>query len=468
MGINQMEVWLDTYFDSLSPRDFYRVIFPAGELEKKGEYHDGQYTGIAISVGKIKVKGEKPKVRRYSVTDDLDVIDEMVQSDEFCLMSPIAYAGKNRSAENARFLYAMAFDLDMLRFSDDGSPAGLISLWNGHILQAQRLPKPTLIVSSGQGLHLYYVYEQAVPMFENVAKQLQTYKRELTRLLWNEGIVRIKDDREIQQEGIYQGFRMPGTITKDGGRARAFHTGDKVTIEYMNSFVEKKYQVTEFRYKSKLTLADAKQKYPTWYQERIVEKKKGILHPWHVSRRLYDWWKRTIKRYARVNHRYFCLMMLVIYGRKCGFYDAKHNPNPVTYEEIENDCWELMEYFETLTVSEDNHFTEIDVQDALEAYNERWLSYPRASIAYKAGIEIPRNIKRKGQKQADHLEEARAIRDIRMKRQGRKWSDGGGRKSKKELVQEWRVQNPSGRKVDCIRELKLSKPTVYKWWDIIN
>lgn len=26
-------------------------------------------------------------------------------------------------------------------------------------------------------------------------------------------------------------------------------------------------------------------------------------------------------------------------------------------------------------------------------------------------------------------------------------------------------ENPEGRKIDCIRETGLSKPTVYKWWD---
>ena len=35
---------------------------------------------------------------------------------------------------------------------------------------------------------------------------------------------------------------------------------------------------------------------------------------------------------------------------------------------------------------------------------------------------------------------------------------------KKEVVQNWRRNNPKGTKADCIRETGLSKPTVYKWW----
>jgi hypothetical protein len=34
------------------------------------------------------------------------------------------------------------------------------------------------------------------------------------------------------------------------------------------------------------------------------------------------------------------------------------------------------------------------------------------------------------------------------------------------IVYQWRQDHPTGRKVDCIRETGLTKPTVYKWWDI--
>lgn len=47
-----------------------------------------------------------------TVTDELDAIDKMVSSDEFCLMSPISYAGKSRKSENARYMYALVIDLD--------------------------------------------------------------------------------------------------------------------------------------------------------------------------------------------------------------------------------------------------------------------------------------------------------------------------------------------------------------------
>lgn len=64
---------------------------------------------------------------------------------------------------------------------------------------------------------------------------------------------------------------MVGTITKKGDRCRAFKVGKKVTVEYLNKFVPEEYRATDFVYKSDLRLADAKEKYPEWYQRRIVE-----------------------------------------------------------------------------------------------------------------------------------------------------------------------------------------------------
>ena len=145
-------------------------------------------------------------------------------------------------------------------------------------------------------------------------------------------------------------------------------------------------------------------------------------------------------------------------------YDSKHNPNPVTKEELERDAYELMDHMESLTNSEDNHFTTSDVLDALEAFEDKWITYPRNSIEYKSGIRILPN-KRNGQKQADHLEEARMIRDIRSKRRGEAWDVHNGRKPKREVVMTWVLNNPDGRKADCIRETGLSKPTVYKYWN---
>ena len=493
--MNATEKWLEQYFDEVTPREFYREIFPKGELEQKGVYEDGKYNAIAVCISQKKKKqkinrikhhdgsithkeifnedGSKkmePFIYRYSVTDDLDVIDDLVQRDDvFCLMSPLSYAGKNRTAQNARIAYGMAFDVDHLRIRENGHPIGIENLWVRHIENVGRIPKPTYIVFSGTGVHLYYLFEEPIPLFKNIVKQLQTLKHELTDLMWHDTITGIKSADQVQYEGIFQGFRIPGTITKNGSRARVFLTGDRVSIEYLNSFVEPEYQVTEYTYKSKLTLKKAKELYPEWYEKRIVNGQKTLIHPWAISRRLYDWWKRELlARKVKVGHRYYCMMILAVYARKCGIFDAKKNPNPVTREELERDAYELMDVFEGLTDRDDNHFDEGDVLDALEAYDDHMLTYPWKSVRSRSGIEIPKN-KRNGRRQEVHIKTVNAMRRFRRDELGEDEYKNNGRPigsgTAQQRVQQWRSEHSDGSKSQCKLDTGLSYPTIRKWWD---
>lgn len=455
--MNHLTEWLNTYFDELEAEEFYRMLFPAGELDIEGAKTPGKYTGIILQVTKEKKKDGRPKVKRYNLYDDMAAVKEATESEDFCLISPLSYAGKERTAVNARMAYAITVDVDRIRMDGD-KPIGLMNLWNGHIMRVERIPKPTAIVSSGTGIHLYYILEQPIPLFRNVAEQLQAFKQKLTWLIWNEGIVNIKDDRDIQQEGIYQGFRMVGTITKTGSRAKAFLTGDKVSMEYLNSFVDEKSRVTQYAYKSDLTKSQAKEKYPEWYSRRIENgEPKGV---WHVSRNLYDWWKKKIYERAKVGHRYNCIMVLVTYAMKCSMYDVKKNPNPVTYEELEKDCFDFLEYLEGLTDDENNHFTEGDILDALQLYKNSYVNYPREAVEYRSGIAVPAN-KRNYRKQADHVKVMNTMKALK-KQLGEPVNEG--RPTAKQTVEEWQQTHPEGKKADCIRETGLSKPTVYKWW----
>ena len=53
-----------------------------------------------------------------------------------------------------------------------------------------------------------------------------------------------------------------------------------------------------------------------------------------------------------------------------------------------------------------------------------------------------------------------------MKQKGKSdWREGNGRPNKEQLVKQWRIDNPQGKKIECERELGLSRHTVLKWWD---
>ena len=71
-----------------------------------------------------------------------------------------------------------------------------------------------MIVMSGSGLHLYYVLERPIPLFSNIVKEMEKYRRHLTWQLWTQGVPDLLD--AVQYESFFQGFRVPGTVTKSG------------------------------------------------------------------------------------------------------------------------------------------------------------------------------------------------------------------------------------------------------------
>lgn len=427
---------LESSFEEVYASDFYRDIFPIGSFEEKGIYEKGKYNGIAVSI----VVGDS-KAKRYTVTDDLEIIDTLVETDDFCIMSPISYAGKSRKSEFARFLYAMAIDLDGVDTLDE---------WNFLMTQIDKghemlsfvwgLPRPTYIVGSGTGLHLYFVFERPIPLFRSTVKELERLRRRITWQAWTQGASSLHDN--VQYESLFQGFRMVGSITKNGERTRAFKVGEKVTVEYLNQYVPEEYRAVKFSYKSNLLLKDAKEKYPEWYQKRIVEKKpKGT---WVCKKDLYYWWIRKLKAGVQQGHRYWCIMTLATYAKKCD----------IPFEELEKDAYGLIPFMNT----KGDKFTEDDVLHALEAYNDSYITYPINTIIQRTDIPIQKN-KRNYRKQSIHLERARAVQAIDYPNNS--WA---GRNSKKVIVNQWQLDNPNGRKIDCIRETGLSKPTVLKWW----
>ena len=226
----------------------------------------------------------------------------------------------------------------------------------------------------------------------------------------------------------------------------------------MNKYVKEENKIA-LVYRSKLTLEKAKEKYPEWYDRRIVKGDKSIKK-WDYSKQkghngdeLYNWWLRRIEAEAAVGGRYYCLMTLAIYALKCD----------IEQERLEADCFRLMKIFDERSTEETNRFTERDVLDALQAYEDDTLiTYPVNSIANRSGLEIKKN-KRNKRKRNVHLKIARSTQAILDPEAV--WRNKGGRPAKAAQVVEWRKNNPDGTKYRCSKETGIDKKTVSKWWD---
>lgn len=374
-----------------------------------------------------------------------DTLKELQDAD-FSIINGITYFGRKNTQASAGKMYAMIFDLD-------GVTDKTLNNFLSGAIRAEAYPIPNYIALSGHGVHLYYVFDEPVSLYPNIKTQLKDLKYGLIRKMWNRYT---SIDEKVQYQGINQGFRPIGGRTKiDGVRVRAFRLNmHPVTLGYLGNFVPEEYRIDESKLyrESKLTLEQAKVKYPEWYQRRVVNGD-ATQGNWICKRDLYDWWIRKIKEGVTYGHRYFATMCLAIYAVKSG----------IDEDELQKDAKELIPFLTDINPAEP--FTESDMWSALECYDERYFRFPIDDISRLSAIPIEKN-RRNGRRQVVHLEGARAIQEINNRVNGTNWRDGNGRKSKKNIVQEWRLSHPEGRKIDCIRETGLGKATVYRHWDL--
>lgn len=420
------------------PMQVYSEMFHLGEgaIQKNGE-DGGEFKTNPLGYWKNNKEGKGHYRILFEDTFE-DILQELQEAD-FAIVNGLTYFGRKNLMQNASKMYAIIFDLDGV------TDITLDNFFSG-AFRAEAYPIPNYVVMSGHGVHLYYLLEYAVPLYPNIKMQLKELKYALTTKMWN--MYTSTNDKK-QYQGINQGFRVIGGKTKiQGVRTRAFEVNTHpFSLEMLCRFVppEKRIDETKLWKESKLTLAQAKKKYPKWYEKRVLNHQpKG---KWTCKRALYDWWIRRVQEGAEVGHRYFCIMCLAIYGVKSG----------IPFEEVKKDALALVPSLNNINPNEP--FTEDDCKSALECFDEKYMTFPIEDIEKITGIPIPRN-KRNGRKQAVHIKYMNNQRAFKVE-MGE--CTNGGRPDKQKIVEEWQATH-IGTKADCIRDTGLSKPTVYKWW----
>lgn len=450
---------LGSQYAEVNGCDFYRYLFPENE-ERGNMYTDFSHPNAIYLYQDGRDEGTDRRLRRRIMLADTWESDyiEYVEGNSMTLCSGLSYRGRRNRLEDAQRMNALIFDLDgvgepelrnlFLRF---GAPAGRI----------RTMPMPTFLVASGGGLHVYYVFEQPIDLFPNIKLLLKALKYDLTFRLWEYKAT--STNKEIQYQSINQGFRMVGsTNSKYGNMLRAFQTGNRVTLEYLNEYADPINRVNiarPFR-PSKLTRAEAKEAYPEWYQRVVVERQRQ-RKKWDIKGKqgyaLYEWWLRQAGK-VKGGHRYYFMMCLVIYACKCD----------VPKDKVEKDLYDV--YEELCRVEHDNPLTKEDVWSALEIYDREYYNFTIADIEKLTDIRIERNKRNHGVTQQQHLYLARS-RKKEMKHIGLPMKAPEGRPrgsgTKEEMVKVYIKNNPDTNITEIARALGISRTTVYKYYDKI-
>lgn len=444
------DILLDWNAVEVTAMEFYEDIFKLGKgfIQKENE-EKGLYK--ANPIGYWKNDGEDHGHFRIMFEDTFEEILKQLQDADFALLNCISYFGRRRDQEHASKMFAMVFDLDGV------TDETLNNFLSGAVI-AKVYPVPNYIVLSGHNVHLYYNFENPISLFPNIKLQLKELKYALTNKIWNPLTSNLES---VQKQGIFQPFRVVGGKTKSDASetvVRAFRLSQHPwSLDKLCDFVPDSFRVDEKQVfkESKYTLAEAKKLFPKWY-EKVIVNKDTTQKKWDIKGKvhggdpyaLYHWWMRMIKEGAVYTHRYFCVMALAIYAAK----------NDVPYDILEKDAHDLIPL---LNAIEPGHpFTESDVISALECYDARYCTFPRDDIKHLTAIEIPVN-KRNHRPQAIHMKYMTNQKKFKVEIGE---CTNGGRPSKEAIVQEWRLNNPSGTKVECSRQTGLDPKTIRKWW----
>ena len=230
-------------------------------------------------------------------------------------------------------------------------------------------------------------------------------------------------------------------LNKEFVKNNYFYNG---TIKELRKQYKEKYKTT--------TLEEAKDKWPEWYQERIVEEKPRK----YAKKDLYNWWQRKCQdgTEIKVGHRYYCALALVSFATKCN----------VPYEEVKNDLYSCLDLFDKKTFQDENHFLPEDIEDALKLYGKPIAHrFKREYISKQTSIEIKKN-KRNGRTRENHLLLLHQMRKIKGELEGYPKHKQHYSKEREILLQ-FLEENPTHEyKLFEISEiLNISYSTVKKW-----
>ena len=412
---DEKNMLLSQFGEQVSPYTFYEDVFGNMELELP-------VTVIGAETGK--------KIQTMQLQDAI----EFSSCRNDVLLSGCSYFNNWVSKKSTRDIYAFVVDFD-------NAYSGILQNalrndWRND--NGVQYAKPTYIVNSGTGLHLYFVFDRPVPCYHVQIPALDTLYRRLAR----QQILRHYAGDQVQWFG--QGFRMAGGMGKNGWENTVFRYGEKWDIDQMAAFygMKETHFIREPIEPGEPVPRKKKQDHPSSGKQN---KKKGF----RTNRAFYDYTLVNCRQKTKEGNRYMSMCALTVIAYKCG----------VPLDEVERDLFDLLPVYNQDCIRK---VLNTEVYSALKMYNERAMQTQRDSLERWIGWEY-KPIKRNGRNREMHLRLARASKAVLKEFGGLKNPEG--RPSSKHIVRDYQAAYPAASKADCHRATGLDPKTIRKWWN---
>ncbi|MBQ2106836.1 MAG: hypothetical protein II253_07970 [Lachnospiraceae bacterium] len=402
-----------------------------------------------------------------------DIMDYLHLND--VALSPCLFYSNWRRKKLLNYIGAFVLDIDKLR------PAQLQRFFT--LFDDGRLLTPSFIANSGSGVHFYYVLDKMLPCDVGRNEANNLIAEEIYKCLYDD-VIKKENWKDAQRHWIGQDYRVVNSRTKLNQVSQIFKVGEvyaieqlishygididrkkryatKSMIEYANNIAQElkidhpdysSYSATfEFIKENK---DDAFLARKARREKRALKQKAGKKK----AKKPQTWYKKTLSYmmdHTQPGFRFSALKALAIIAYK----------EKVSRETFFADIDALSANWETRDWKGDD-FNTRNLEAIARLYDNaaQYANTSSETLEEWLGYEFKRiGAKRNGRKREDHIKFMNLIRD---ELNGNKnWRNKNGAPTKQQIVLEWRELHPDGRKIDCIRETGLSKPTVYKWWN---
>ena len=311
-------------------------------------------------------------------------------------------------------IYALILDLDYL---DPDTLARLIKQ-----IDAGTKPKPSMIVNSGSGIHLYFTFAEPVDAYKLRLPTLRAMLARVGDLYSGYG--------KLDRHPLTQAFRPVGSLTKLGDIATGFIVGQQWDALELAEKIGVRIEGWQHVKKPAEVGTTAPAKKPA--------KPKVAFMP-NAKRKLFAYCGERIFTHTDLGNRYKALFGLAIVGYKT------HTPRAEVIAEMES----LIKIWNRKHPENPVEMREID--KAMEGYSQKFLMVRSATLEEYFGWQFERKIPRRGRKRDEQLELARAVKDATQPI------------LKRQAIAKYLKQNPTATTRQIAAALGMSLSTVGKY-----